>query len=327
MTETTERPDAIATGLTEPAPSVPAPGRVGATEIGYLFALVGAVLFSTKSIAIKLAYTEPVDAATLLTLRMIAALPIYAVIAAFAVRDRRARNLPLPGWPALVQAAAVGALGYWFASYTDFLGLEFISAQFERLILFTYPLFVVVFGAMMFGEPVRLKTLAAIAVSYLGLVVIFAEKLNLAGSAVAIGAALVLCAAVAFAFYQLLARRVMAAMGPGLFTCVAMSGAALAVFATFLVGHPAGDLVVSRRVLAITAYLAIGATVLPSFFMNAALHRIPARANATISTLSPVITILLAVAILGERLTPLDIAGTILVLLGVGWFTLAGRGG
>ena len=67
--------------------------------------------------------------------------------------------------------------------------------------------------------------------------------------------------------------------------------------------------------------------MLPSFFLNAALHRISAQANATIGTLSPVMTIALAVMILGEPLTLLDAIGTALVLAGVGWFTLADQKG
>ncbi len=91
----------------------------------------------------------------------------------------------------------------------------------------------------------------------------------------------------------------------------------------FFVTHSVSDLAVGQRVLLLSLMIAIGATVLPSFFLNAALHRISAQANATIGTLSPVMTIALAVAILGEPLTLVDVLGTALVLAGVGWFTLA----
>ncbi len=134
-----------------------------------------------------------------------------------------------------------------------------------------------------------------------------------------------LAAAFAFAFYQLLAKPVIAAMGPRLFTCVAMTGAAICVFVQFLATHAPGDLAVGPHVAALSVALAIGATVVPSFFLNAALHRISAQANATIGTLSPVMTIFLAVVVLGERLGFADVAGAALVLAGVGWFTLAGR--
>jgi len=311
------------TSASEPV-SVPRPR--GYTEIGYAFAAVGAFLFATKGIAIKLAYAETVDAVTLLALRMLLSVPIYVVIGLFAARDLRRRDA-LPSSGAVIKAALVGALGYWVASYTDFLGLEYISAQFERLILFTYPLFVVLFGAAFFGLPIRWRAMAAIALSYVGLAVIFWEKSADPGSQVALGAGLVLVAAVCFTLYQLFAKGSIAAMGPSLFTCVAMCGAAIGCFAQFLVTHPLSDLAVSPRLWGISVFLAIGATVLPSFFQNAALHRISAQANSTIATLSPVITVVLAVLILGEHLTPTDIAGTVLVLAGVGSFTLADRRG
>ena len=300
--------------------------RPGYAELGYAFAAIGAILFSTKAVAIKLAYGDPVDAATLLALRMALSVPIYVVIGGLAIGDLRRRGKPLPTLKTVLQAALVGALGYWFASYADFLGLEFISAQFERLILFTYPLFVVIFGALFFRQPMRLRALGAILASYAGLALIFVEKAESGGTQAIIGAGLVLAAALAFAFYQLLAKPVIAVMGPRLFTCVAMSGAAVGAFVTFLVGHPPADLVVSPRVFALSVFLAIGATVLPSFFLNAALHRISAQANAAIGTISPVVTIVLAAIFLGETLSPAGIFGAALVLAGVGWFTLADRG-
>lgn len=327
MSTNREPPPAPVAAETPPLSLGPSAAEMRYTQIGYLLAAIGALLFSTKAVAVKLAYEEAVSAEALLALRMGFALPIYVAIGLLAVRDRRRRGTELPPGRVTLKAALVGLLGYWFASYTDFLGLIYITAQFERLILFTYPLFVVVLGAMFFGQPMRLRTVAAIAVSYVGLALIFVEKLDTFGSDVILGAGFVLAAAISFALYQLLAKPIIAEMGPRLFTCVAMSGAAAGAFVQFLLTHPAADLIVSNRVLALSVFIAIGATVLPSFFLNAALHRISAQANATIGTLSPVMTIILAVLILGESLTALDIAGTALVLAGVGWFTLADRKG
>jgi drug/metabolite transporter (DMT)-like permease len=296
-------------------------------SIGYACAALGATLFSTKAIIIKLAYAEGINAETLLALRMALSLPFYFGIGLIAVRSSQNRGTKLPSWPLIGRAAAVGLLGYWFASYADFLGLVYISAQFERLILFTYPAFVVLFGALFFRQPIRRRAIAGVAISYAGLLVIFATKLNVLGADVAKGAGLVLAAAVAFALYQLLAKGVIARMGPQLFTCVAMSGAAAAALLQFALTQPLASLAVGPQLLFYGLLIAIGATVLPSFLLNAALDRISAQANATIGTLSPVVTILLAVMILGESLTWVDAAGTALVIAGVGWFTLADRKG
>ena len=293
--------------------------------VGYLFAALGAALFSTKAIFIKLAYGEGINAETLLALRMVLSLPVYAAIGLLSVRDRVRTGRPLPDRALVLRAAGVGALGYWFASYADFLGLVYISAQFERLILFTYPAFVVILGALFFAQPIRLRTVVGIGISYAGLAFIFATKLGALGADVAKGATLVLAAAVAFALYQLLAKDLIGRIGPRLFTCIAMSAAAAAALLQFALTQPLSSLLVSPTLLWYGLLLAIGATVLPSFLLNNALQRISAQANATIGTLSPVVTILLAVTILGEAFTWIDAAGTALVLAGVGWFTLAER--
>ena len=309
---------------TRPSPEPSAKPR-GYVELGYLFAVAGAIPVSTKAVAIKLAYAEGLDAETVIALRMAFSLPIYLVIGLLAVADRRRRGQELPSGPQVAKVVMIGLLGYWVASYADFLGLEFISAQFGRLILFTYPLFVVILGAAFFGLPLRLRSLAAIGVSYAGLILIFNEKLGQFGTDIAVGGGLVLTAAIAFALYQLLAKPLITEIGPRLFTCIAMSGASAGAFAIFAVTHPLADVLVEPRALGILIFIAIGSTVLPSFFLSAALHRISAQANATIGTLSPVATIIMAMVILGEVVTPTDVAGTALVLAGVGWFTLSDR--
>jgi drug/metabolite transporter (DMT)-like permease len=292
--------------------------------VGYALAAAGAFLFATKAIIIKLAYAEGVDAETLLALRMVMSLPIYILIGVWGVLADRRKAKPVTFRPrAIVYAVLVGLLGYWFSSYADFKGLEYISAQFERLILFTYPLFVVLFGAAFFGQPVRPKALLAFIVSYAGLAMIFTQDLAATGESALIGCAWVMAAALAFALYQLLAREIIGELGPRLFTCIAMSAASVGAIGQYLLFHPIEPL--SPYVLWLGVVIAIGATVLPSFFMNAALSRISAQANATIGTLSPIATIALAVMVLGEYLTLIDVAGSALVIAGVGFFTLASR--
>jgi len=293
--------------------------------LGYAFAAAGALLFSTKGIIVKLAYGYDVSPETLIALRAAFSLPFYLAIGAFAWINLRLGGGALPSARLMGKAMLIGVFGVWFASYTDFIGLTLISAQFERLILFTYPLFVVLFGALFFKQRVSARALAALGFSYVGLALIFTEHLVLEGQAIVIGSALVIVSAIAFALYQFMAKDVIAEMGPRLFTCVAMTGAGMAAFADFLVTRDARELLVSGPLLGYSLLLAFAATVLPSFFMNAALHRIPAHANAAIGILGPVSTLLLAVAILGEPLTLIGVLGSVLVLAGVGWFTLAER--
>jgi drug/metabolite transporter (DMT)-like permease len=293
--------------------------------LGYGLACIGATLFATKAIVVKLAYAEGVDAETLLAVRMILSLPVYLAIGLHGLLPSQRGPFDRANGRLILHALGVGALGYWLSSYLDFKGLELISAQFERLILFTYPFFVMLFGALFFRQPIKLKSLAAFAISYGGLLLLFLRDFSRAGDDAALGAAFVMAAGISFALYQLLAKTIIVKMGPRLFTCTAMSAASAVVIAQFLLTHPVGQLVLTPHIWMLGVALAIGGTILPSFFMNAALHRISAQANSMIGTLSPVITILLAVAILAEPLAALDMLAAVLVIVGVFFATLADR--
>jgi drug/metabolite transporter (DMT)-like permease len=308
----------------ETAPSADR-GRAASPWAGYALAAAGAILFASKGVIIKLAYEEGLDAETLLALRMALSVPIYVAIGAVAIA-RGGRPAALTGREAAA-IAGVGALGYWFASYMDFLGLLYVSAPFERLILFTYPLFTVLLGAAFFRQPFRLGALAAFAVSYAGLALVFVQDMQAAGlEATRTGALLVLASAVAFALYQLLAKGPIGRVGPKLFTCLAMSAAGALAVAQFLLLRDVALLgALSVRAWLICLALATVGTVAPSFLLSAALSRISAQANAAIGTVSPVATLALAAILLGEPASAVDVAGALLVLAGVGWFTLGER--
>lgn len=291
--------------------------------IGCALAAAGAILFSTKAVAIKLAYGKGVDAETLLALRMGLALPVYAGIGVAAWR-RHGTPAPLTA-RGLVTAAAVGVLGYWVASYTDFLGLLYISATFERLILFTYPLYVVLIGAAFFGGRIGWRPLAAFAVAYAGLAVIFLAHPAEAGGNAALGSFWVTVSAVAFALYQLLAKASISRLGAAVFTSVAMSGAALVALAGFLALRPVAALGILGDIAPEVVFLVFGATILPSYLLSAALARISAAANGVIGMVSPLATIVFAALLLGERLSATEWAGTGLVVCGVALFVVADR--
>lgn len=294
---------------------------------GYAMAAFGAALFASKGILIKLAYAQGIDAETTLALRMILALPFYLVIGIHALGAMKAKGETLPDASLMLRMIGVGLIGYWTSSYLDFKGLEYISAHFERLILFTYPLFVVLFGAAFFRQPVRLKALVAFGISYAGLALLFVQNMAAAGSATTTGTLYVLAAAVTFALYQLLAKPLIMKIGPQLFTCIAMGAAGVAVILQFLATHPVESILVTPSLWGLGLALAFGATVLPSFFLSAALKQISAQANATIGMLSPVVTIVLAMAVLGDAVSGSEWLGAALVILGIGWFTLSERKG
>ena len=293
--------------------------------MGYGFAVAGAVLFSTKGIFIKLAYGEGVSTEMLLSLRMLVALPVYLVILVTILR--REDKLVALLTPRIVLASmAVGILGYYVSSYLDFLSLNFVSAQYERLVLFTYPFFVLIFGVWFFGDRMVWRVVPPMLVSYAGLLVIFGWSLVIEPDGLVIGTLLVLGAAITFALYQHLAKRQMLVLGAGLFTCIGMSTAAVCAIAQNLVlAGPQSYLTLSPEVWAYGLALGVFGTVLPSFFMNMGMARIGARATSSTAAFGPVVSIFLAVLILSEPFTIFHGLGTALVLLGSVLFARAER--
>ena len=293
--------------------------------LGYAFAVGGAVLFSTKGIFIKLAYGEGVATEMILSLRMLVALPVYlAILAALLWREEKWRRALTPR--VVLTSMAVGILGYYVSSYLDFLGLNFVSAQYERLVLFTYPFFVVLFGVWFFGDRMVWAVLPAMAISYGGLLVIFSWNLAVEPEGLLTGTLLVLGSAVTFALYQHLAKRQMSVIGASLFTCIGMSTAAFCAIGQNLVRNGAGSYgALAPQIWAYGLALGVLGTVLPSFLMNAGMARIGARATSSTAVFGPVVTIAFAVLVLGEDFTLFHALGTALVLLGSFLFTRAER--
>ena len=293
---------------------------------GYIMAMMGAFLFASKGIWIKLAYGYNIDASSLMALRLAMATPVFVAfgfVTWWVKRSRGEATLPaITARPELyIKTLAVGALGYWIASYTDFESLRTLSPQFERLILFTYPLFVILMGAALFKQPMRLSAVWAFAISYVGLGFVFLTDLSAYGSAVVVGASWCTISSLAFALYLLLAKPLIARMGPSFFTSWAMSGAGIAMGVHFFIVHKISDIHMTPGLFSLVLGLAVGATVLPSYLTNFALSHISSQANAIISFVNPIFTLVLSALILRQHVSVADICGTLLVLVGVGLYT------
>ena len=288
---------------------------------GYALAAVGAALFSTKAIFIKLAYRDEVNATLLVAWRMIFSTPIFVAIGFLAWHLQRKQTNALPSSRNLWSAAGIGALGYGLSAYLDFKGLEFISAQLERLVLFTYPLFIMFFGALFFDQKITRHGILACIVTYIGLAVVIGLDLPSGGMNTVIGTALVLACAITFALNQLYAKRLITALGTIFYTTISMIAGG--IVAIMLHALSDGDFGASSYFLWMALGCAIFATVLPIFCINAGLARTSAQTVAMISTISPLVTIILAVVILDEPFTLADAIGSSLVLLGVGYHTVA----
>jgi drug/metabolite transporter (DMT)-like permease len=278
-------------------------------------------MFSSKAIFIKLAYLERFDSLLILAWRMVFALPVFLVVGAVALARRKAEGKPMPRRNAVFGAIGIGLIGYYLAMVLDFTGLLYVTAQLERLALFTYPIFLIFLGAAFFGMRLTASSLIAALITYLGLAVVFVSDVSMGGANVTLGTLLVLGAAVSFALYQLMAKRYIGEMGSTLFTSVALSAAAVTTLAHVFIVRGELDTSMSAHYFMLAAGIGILATVLPSFFVNAGLARIGAASTAIISNVSPLLTIYFAVVLLGEEFTLPHAIGTALVVGGVGYHT------
>jgi len=295
--------------------------------VGFLLSAVGSMLFAIKGVLIKLIYVYHIDTTALLAVRMMLSLPVFLGVGLIEWHRRPA--LQRPDARSVALACLVGIIGYHVSSWLDFAGLQSIEAQTERLILFTYPFLVILFGRLLFRHPLRFHALIGAGLSYAGLLVMFGSDPARLSPQMIGGASLVLAAAGSFALYQLFAREMILRCGPALFTAIAMTAASLSVIAHFFLTHGIGLPPAPPRAWALMIALAIFSTIVPTFMMSAGTARIGAQGTAIISTISPLVTIVLAIAILNEPFGVGEAAGTMLVLGGVGLFTLIesrGRG-
>ncbi len=280
--------------------------------VGLALALTGAVAFSGKAIIIKLAYRHGVDAVTLLMYRMLFALPLFLALAWWAGRGKAAltaRDLRM--------VLLLGFSGYYLASFLDFMGLQYISAGLERLILYLNPTLVLLLGVLFFKQRVRPMQFMALGVSYAGVLLVFGQEVRAEGAHVALGAALVLGSALSYAIYLLLSAAEVQRLGALRLTGWATTVACILCILQFVLLRPLAAAVVAPEVISLSLLNATLCTFAPVLLVMLALERIGATLTAQASMVGPLSTLLLGVLFLGERLNGGVLAGTALVLLGV----------
>ena len=281
--------------------------------LGVVFALLAAVGFSAKAILVKLAYLDNVDAVTLLALRMAFSVPFFIGMAIWA---KRQHGEPLGTHDRLL-VLGLGLIGYYLSSFLDFLGLQYISAGFERLVLFLYPTMTVILSAFLYKRAIGRKVIAALALCYAGIALVFLHDLGAKESGIVLGASLVFGSTLSYSIYLVGAGHAIARIGSVRFTAYAMVVASAASLLQFGVMRPLSALELPLRVYELSIAMAIFSTVLPVFMLSFAIRRIGSGSASLIGSIGPVSTIYMAYVVLGESLSLLQIVGSALVLAGV----------
>ena len=295
---------------------------------GFLISFTGAIIFSTKAILVKLAFRDThTDGLTLLMLRMLLALPFYLLIALWSGRKSDNVRMRPRQW---VWVVVLGLLGYYLSSFFDFIGLQYISAGLERLILFLYPSFSVLISSVFFRQKISRAQYGALALTYTGIgIAYFGElKIDTGNPNFYWGSFLIFLCAICYACYLSGTGKVVPVLGASKFTTYSMLSATTAVLLHYFVrqvvtGAPFLPLGPGSGTLWGYGFLlALVATVIPSYMLSAGMKRIGANNAAIVTSVGPVSTILQAHFFLGDKIFAEQVIGTILVIAGVlliGW--------
>ncbi|NQW93470.1 MAG: DMT family transporter [Polaromonas sp.] len=281
---------------------------------------MGSIAFSGKAIIVKLAYRYGVDAVTLIMLRMLFALPFFAVMAYLASRGKP--PLTRKDWLGVL---GLGFTGYYLASFLDFAGLAYISASLERLILYLNPTLVILLGLVLYKRRITARQLLGMAVSYCGVVLVFGHEIAVQGvgerSSAAWGALLVFSSAVSYAIYLVYSGELVKRLGALRLVGLATTVACLLCIVQFLVLRPLDAAWVAPEVVWLSLLNATACTVAPVLMVMMAIERIGSSATAQTGMVGPMSTILMGVLILGEPFTAWVAVGTVLVIAGIFVFT------
>jgi len=280
--------------------------------IGLAIAVCGAVLFSAKAIVAKLMYRYHVDAVAVIGFRMMFSAPIFAAFALWQMRT----EAPLSNADRL-RLVVLGLIGYYLSSFLDFLGLQYVSAGLERLILFLTPSFVLLISVLFYKKKIGMFEWLALLISYAGTVLVFLHDVHFGGPDVGFGSALVLASAISYSLYLLFSGELVRRVGSMRLVAYAMCVSSVACIAQFFLLRPVAELIQPAPVYWYSIVNAVFCTVLPVYMTMVAVERIGATSASQAGMVGPVSTLFLGAIVLGEPITGIQLAGTALVLLGI----------
>ena len=291
-------------------------GRPPQLVAGITLAALGAFAFSGKAIIVKLAYRHGVDPVTLIMLRMLFALPVFALMAWWASRGKP--PLSRQDWWGVL---GLGVVGYYLSSFLDFAGLQYISASLERLILYLNPTLVLLLGWLLYRRHATRRQVMGMSISYAGVVLVFGHEITLQGKDAAWGALLIFLSAATYAMYLVYSGELVKRLGALRLVGLASTVACLCCILQFVLLRPLSLEGIAPQVMWLSLLNASACTVAPVLMVMMAIERIGPGLTAQTGMIGPMATITMGVLILDEPFTLWVAAGTALVLAGIYIFT------
>lgn len=283
------------------------------TWVGLLIAVLGSTLFSAKAIIVKLAYQDAVDPVTFLALRMVFAMPIFWAVHFWFKRGQIERSLTLSE---ILQLLLLGFVGYYFSSLMDFIGLQYLTAGVERIILYLTPTLVVLISFFVLKKEISAYQWVALAVAYFGVVTVFMDDLAWTEQIV-FGSLCVFISALTYAAYLIFSGELVARVGSIRLVCFASTGSMIFGLIHACSTNPHALVSQTPRVYLLSLFNSVFCTVIPMILIMTAVRRIGSSLTAQAGMVGPVATIFLGWAFLAELPRFTQILGTIIILIGV----------
>lgn len=281
---------------------------------GIAIGVLGVILFSSKAVMVKIAYKYESDAISILLLRMLFSFPFYVVIAYVYRHKKSAVTLVKKDYAWVV---FFGFIGYYLASYFDFVGLTYIKASLERIILFLYPTVVIILNRLFLKQPITSVQVAAIGITYLGIILAFFDEVAITASNSYLGGFFVFLSAITYASYLVGSGWLIPKFGVIKFTAYAMLVSCFCVFIHYAIISKIDLFGFSWQVYVLGFLIAVFATVIPSFLVSTSIKMISSSNFAIVAGVGPISTIVLAAIFLNETLTFLQMFGASIVIAGI----------
>jgi drug/metabolite transporter (DMT)-like permease len=272
---------------------------------------LGSILFSGKAILIKLAFGYGANAETLIALRMLIALPLFWGIYWWQAHRQVMSPLTLKDQ---IKIFSLGFMGYFLSSYLDFLGLQYISVGLERIVLYLTPTIVLLISYFVLNKAISRLQWYALAVGYLGVIVVFIQDASSTGSMALLGMLLVFASACSYAIYMIGSGEMVRRVGSVRLVVYASSASAFMSVIQILIYDPAAVFVQAPQIYWLSLLNASLCTVIPMLLIMIAINRIGSPLVAQAGILGPVSTLFMGWIVLSEPITWLQIGGMGLVM-------------
>ena len=275
-------------------------------NIGILVVFLATVFLSTKSIWAKLIYLDSLSPLNVLVCRAVLSLPFFLIpMIRF---DWNSVNKSK-----VFKYSFFGAILYLSSSIADFIGLLYISASFERAVLFTFPIYVFLLSSDL--SRITFSKVILIVSTVLGLAIMFNPTVDNHLIDTLIGISLVLLSAVFWALFIIYSKRTVSNISPTIFTSTYMCITTVLLLFGFIIDSKnfTTFLTLQTHTMIYLVFLAIFCSIIPSYLMSFGLKKINASLAAVISAMGPIVTLGLDVVILNHNLASNEIIGAIIV--------------